>query len=300
MRFVLCAIILSVLLFRPMAEAASREVAPEITVAQDPQSPWKEGQNACVMQGNKTRCGKVVRANDKEAVVRLELKSAGIDVLPEAPPPTKNARPARGKATKPAPVDVNVTVKLESEDGTRSYNVKPGQKILLKNGRQPSNVPQSQATVSRQKPTLWNAGVGVGGGFNYFFPTIHFQRRVGKRFAMGVMPFFSFGSTSTTKVTALGAFLTATYFLKQEPFLGFNLSTGVGYTSITAKSGADSFTGGSVAVPFQLGWRAVTSYRINFALGAGLQYVARVTGDASRINFAGVYPLFSVEVGYGF
>jgi len=144
-------------------------------------------------------------------------------------------------------------------------------------------------------------GLGLGSGFNYYFPWLHYQFAVRRKFSLGVQGIYIQSSGNNIEQKAAGVFLTGAAYLSGPAFTGFWFEGGLGMYWLQATQP----TGVSEANPFStfltVGWRGGTLRGFTLGLGAGFQYVFVSSGTTTgNISFSGLLPLFRLDIGYMF
>lgn len=227
---------------------------------------WAKGDEICVRSAsNVPICGKVVKASDKMAVVKLaepnEELASGLKV----------ERPAKSRRS-PAARDAG----------------------------------SSSETVVRSKRPSTNYLLGAGAhfGFNYLFPALEFQIGLTKNITLGVEPVFSYNSSGDTSATAIGGFITASYYLSRLYEKAF-VQLGLGMMSVSASSTATTATVPSEKVSPIIfsalgGWKQPLGSSLLLTGAAGFQYTSSVTTTLIELNFSGLRPLLWVGLNYLF
>ncbi len=251
----------------------------EVTISQDTEQPLKIGDSACI-PGQKTRCGKVIQANSTQAIIRLNLVSKGIEVLP----PEENAI-EKGAIVKPLSPHPKKKSKLQK--------LLPPPRISEPPVVTTPNIENSTPTTSLPTYPKWNLSLGIGGGFDYFFPLLHVQR-VFSNYILGLMPFYA----PAGSVKARGTFITNTFPLEDAGFRGLEIQFNAAIYEIAQTIGNVENTGISMGLSSILGYRWLLAKELNLLLGVGGQYVIRLQG--SQIDFSGLKPLYLFEIGYHF
>ena len=144
---------------------------------------------------------------------------------------------------------------------------------------------------------------GLTAGFNYFFPMVAYQRKIGDNFALGLMPMYVNFDTSGSTVKAWGGFLTASYYYTHFPFRGLSFEAGGGFYSIQSQVGNN--LGSNYTQPAgmaQVQWRGRASWELglDIGVGAGVQYLFQPSTPIAQNNFSGLLPMFTLSLGYSF
>lgn len=256
-------------------------------------TPWREQDRLCISQnGRPIVCGTVIRTSPKGAILRLEKATTEVaagDIVTQTEPRRggsdgTTAAPTAAAASPAKPVAAN------NLRGVRR--------------RRPATALMGSANGSHEAPARFNISAGLSAGLSYFYPTIDFQVRVSKHFAIGVIPFYLRASADTTSLTAIGGFGTLNYYFDGY-FRGFWVQGGGGFVSFSTTDSIDPTNPvtESVGVPagiFTLGWRGYWDFGLNIGVAGGLQYIGSPTFTSTEVKSAGAQPLFLLDVGLNF
>lgn len=163
---------------------------------------------------------------------------------------------------------------------------------------QTSRLPASTfARVERPALPRFDLGIGLGAGFNYFFPNLKLGMGLSRRLTLGIEPLYIGYSDATSSVTAIGGFLTFNYYLGEARYQGFHFTGGVGLYSMSLRQNAVAEDISPLAFCGLLQWRGGGSWSLGLdvSVGAGVQYV---TPKAVAINtsFQSALPLFTLAL----
>ncbi len=150
-------------------------------------------------------------------------------------------------------------------------------------------------------PRDFDLTTGLGVGFSFFYPMLHFQAGIGKHFAVGIQPYFYKAAGGTTNISAIGGMLTANYYF-QPYFRGLWLSLGAGITSLSVKDPSAAIDE-KASVPtgvLTVGYRARWAKGWNAGIGGGAQLLSDPKFTSVTLNSAGIQPLLLLDFGINF
>lgn len=150
-----------------------------------------------------------------------------------------------------------------------------------------------------RSPRTIDLSLGVGIGPTFFFPTLHFQIALGRKIALGAEPFYYRSSGADTSVSAIGGFLTASYY-SDGYFRGIWVQLGGGVNSLSVSSSAISESATALTFLATVGWRGRFGKSFNVGVGGGLQYTAQPKLTSIELKSAGAQPLALVDFGFTF
>lgn len=142
------------------------------------------------------------------------------------------------------------------------------------------------------------AGPNLALGTNYFFPGLGVVIALGKTMSVGGNFFYAKSNVAGTELTAIGGFLTLSYFIRGVAPFGWFLTGGGGNYSLTGKTSTRQDKLNSPAVLGLVGWRGASRMGLGGGIGAGLQYALGAKSDA--IKFHGPLPLALIEITFAF
>jgi hypothetical protein len=269
-----------------------------LAVSQDEQKPWRVGDRLCVFEDRQEiECGEVTKSNGKMAIVKLDAPNdrvfQGARVKTES---TKTTNNRYGRSVPPQ----------ERRDGRD--NIDEPEELLApppngdgdRKGRRPAaKLLSSYEKVEGVSNPDWNFSFGISAGFTFFFPMVHFQRRLSTYVALGIMPVYFRSSASTTSVGAYGGVLTFNYY-GNEYFRGFWGQFGAGMYQFSAANATTTESATSLSLMGTVGWRGYWDLGLNVGVGAGLQYVTDPQFTTTDIRAVNVQPLIVLDVGISF
>jgi len=245
-----------------------------VVVSQGKKRKWKKGDIGCIYNNKKKKvtCGRITKRNKKAAVLRIRK------------------------------------TKKDIEKGFRVVARKKKRKSKVKlMGRKPAANTMRSETGATGKPKSFQKNtiaLGASAGFNHLYPMLHYQRALSRKLALGIAPLFLSASVDTTTVSALGGFLTGTFYM-DKPFDGIFGQLGLGMYLFSASQdngslGVATDSDSSLALMLMAGYRKKLKNGINFGGGLGIQYVVQPTLTLVDIEFANIQPTLNLEVGYTF
>jgi hypothetical protein len=181
-------------------------------------------------------------------------------------------------------------------------NVQRGSWVVLRKLTRPlASLNSTELLEQSEERRTHDIALGIATGFNYFFPTLHFQQAINKDFSVGLMPLYVNYSSDGSSVSAWGGFATASYYYTHFPFRGFYGTVGAGFYSISASVGNSSESHTQGAFLGTMNWRGRASWELGLDIGVslGLQYVLPVTRTLTN-DFSGLLPLLMVSLGFPF
>jgi len=184
-----------------------------------------------------------------------------------------------------------------TDDGAR--RLRNGDYVVLNaNNRVPAAI---EAKVGLPRHDTVDIGLGVAGGFNYFYPTLKLGFALSRDISLGIEPLYVTFSQATTSVKLYGGFITVNYFFTPPVFRGFYLTGGAGVYSLSLADAGLTENVSPFAFEALLQWRGGGhwSLGLDISLGAGVQYVPTTTVFLTT-NFQGVLPLFTLTLGTTF
>lgn len=159
----------------------------------------------------------------------------------------------------------------------------------------------SEQIISNNFPSDWNVGAGFTAGNNYLFSQISLEHRVSPEITLGVMPLLSMASTSDSKITAYGGFVTATYyFTRKESLTGLFGRAGVGVYAVRLKDSDTDETLSNWGGMMLGGYRGNLGKGFTALAGLGLQYLKKPNANSNKLTYEGLLPLLTAELGYRF
>lgn len=168
-----------------------------------------------------------------------------------------------------------------------------------KRERKPSAT--SKEVVHKTLRSDWNIGAGVTAGNNYLFYQTTFERRISPEITIGIMPLLSMASTTDSQITAVGGFITATYyFTRKEILTGLFGRMGLGAYSIKLKDSESDETLSNWGGMILGGYRGDLGKKITASAGLGFQYLGTPTTKSNKLTYEGFLPLVTAELGYRF
>lgn len=165
--------------------------------------------------------------------------------------------------------------------------------------RENASLPSGETTTLAKSESALRAefGGGIDLGTSYHFPKVSLRVSIDSKWILGATILFADNFNSTDRRTALGANASFEYFF-QRAFKGFSLRAHVGVLSLKTRTPVSE----SSATPMTLGgtlhWTELFAQRWTVGVGVGAQYANGAR--ANRIDFNGLLPLLSAEVGFVF
>jgi hypothetical protein len=144
-------------------------------------------------------------------------------------------------------------------------------------------------------------GIGLGTGFSYLVLIGNVQFGLGQKFALGLLPTYAKEGGSDYTSSALGVFLTGTYYLFQK-FSGYNVELGLGKYMLSVDDLITTPATTTSQSPFAFyttfGWRGkINRGRFLMGVAGGFKYVG---GSEAAIDFQGLMPLVALTAGVEF
>lgn len=327
------AAILIALLFSRLAQAArvlqvSGEDGDEITISQEAKRPWELGEKICFHRKSvEIACGEIFKTRTKDATVKISHRRDAISqvqaesktnsyveiVFGQASVSTKDvvvADPQNAKrmiATStdpfdhaPPPMLPSDTDKDDSQAGLEAIPRIPasqevvllGKEDLMQGSDLLDNDPDHRAIG---KGVMSDLSVGV----SYIFPTLQYQQMLTNHIATGVLASVLSIPVGNGSLRGYGGLLTINSY-GLEPFRGPWFQLGAGLYSLTANTVGVDETYTSAAALTNVGWRFLWSSGINFGVGVGAQYLFNPKPANSSLDFSGLLPSISMDLGFAF
>lgn len=295
-----------------------------IAISQDERAPWRTGDRVCVWETNQEiECGEVTKATAKAAIVKLDAPSdqihRGARVRTEGKrrdEATREGRALGGKGEgapeareKPAP-ERREDPRQRAREARRPEIEEPEELLSP-----PPDVENEKRGRGERRPAAklltsydkvegvsnpdWNLSLGISAGFSFFFPMIHFQRRVSPYLSFGLMPLYFSTSGGSSKIGAVGGMVTFNYY-GNEYFRGFWGQLGVGAYRFNATTATTEQSATSLSLLGTVGWRGYWDLGLNVGVGAGVQYVANPGFSGVTLNSVDFQPVFVLDVGISF
>ncbi len=178
----------------------------------------------------------------------------------------------------------------------------PGLEIAI---RPSEKVPSSTASVSesfnKSSSLAMGIAAGVTAGANYFYPSLHVQVVIAREWTLGLMPMFARSYNSTSSLTGVGGYLTASYYHTHSALRGLEFELGAGAFGLSGTTPTLTQNLLAPGVKATVGWRGRALWDLGLDLGvaAGIQYLW-TPANSLQITFAGLLPLLNAYVGYSF
>src|SRR5262249_45179098 len=142
-------------------------------------------------------------------------------------------------------------------------------------------------------------------GFSYYYPVINAQYALTKDISIGIEPMFaSYGHNdglTSSSISAVGAYVTGSYYYTHSCFRGLIFSGGLGLINISGSAGPVTDKSTAIAMRGTVGWRGKALWDLGLDIGVegGLQYIG-YSSSTLNITFSGILPMVTAFVGYSF
>jgi hypothetical protein len=284
---------------------------PEILLSQDKDRPWIKGDRVCIYHNDQeVGCGNIVRTLPKRAYCLLtnqkdtlrkktitdNASSTYLELVFGAAV-ARQGDSATLMSVEDAIPDSETT--KEIVEGLTSLRRKPASEGVLV-GKDDLLMTLDEEKVDKDAGLFYHGNLSdLTVGFNYIYPTIHYQQAVSDHFTLGLMPIYLSTPTGTGTLTGLGGYLTLNYY-GLEAFHGLWIQAGGGAYSLNTNVAGASYNYFSPAVVGTVGYRWYWESGLNFGFGVGVQYLFSSNPSGASLDFSGLLPSIAMDIGFAF
>jgi hypothetical protein len=136
-------------------------------------------------------------------------------------------------------------------------------------------------------------------GVSFVQPLIQFERAMSEHLAIGLFGNYLDYRAGIGLLKGFGMHGLLSFYPKQL-YRGFSFNIGVGFQNYVVTLNAVEQNASSPSVLSYAGWRWPIGSGFSLSIGAGVQYLWRVTPSNSALGFSGVIPMGILALGLGF
>ncbi len=160
----------------------------------------------------------------------------------------------------------------------------------------PSSTPVAVIVPSNTPSKKEDSNLSVG--VSYIFPMFHFQHRLSDTFSLGIQSVLvDYLTPVGNKLRGYDGRLTVNYY-QQSLYEGLWIQGAFGIALLSATNNVDTE---SLTLPTSsvlLGWRWKWESGLNFGFGAGAQYIFNAKTQNFNLDFSGVWPALTLDLGF--